>query len=507
MRSFDKNLLARLANLSEKELQEKILEPILFAEGFTNVRDVSGPGEKGKDLIAIKTELRRPFLYGIQLKKLRFSGKSSNPQSLAGMITQLKQLIDEPTIDPTTNQERLPDRAWFITPFAINRKVLETTLKRLQDLEHHNVTVIDGPLLLELALEHLPGTVLKLDADRNYRRGLKEFVNKIPESLAFRPGLKLLLDNLYVDISFTYGHFTLQAMANYPPKIQSSLLVNATKDEISDLIKVCKIFTKEPVNILDPPKRKANDKEVYLLQTTKTKKTREVEVNIQPIFSSIISKVKDYLNSIEKLTLNEMTELQCTNIVKKGIGLSNDVMALQRLSIARKSGGLFEPADFLDRLKFGSLCVSPEQILKIRTNICITGPPGAGKTTLLRRLVQTMSANDHYALPVMLPLLRLKDISPEKLVDACIDELSMVGYKIKKKDLLAKAKKGKVNFFFDGLDEVGSNAQQVMETIRQFSNVNSKCQVILTIRDTFSLMPWEQAFHIHIRPFNDETTA
>jgi len=63
-----------LIRLPERKLQSRIVEPLLRALGFTNVRDTSGPAEWGKDLIATKhTQFGNTELYAIQLKKYRIT--------------------------------------------------------------------------------------------------------------------------------------------------------------------------------------------------------------------------------------------------------------------------------------------------------------------------------------------------------------------------------------------------------------------------------------------------
>jgi len=94
--------IERLARLSETDLQRKIIEPLLRSEGFTSVRQTSGPNDKGKDLIALKEDFGKPKLYGIQIKKFKFSGKHDDSRGLANVITQLKQVFAEPVKDPLT---------------------------------------------------------------------------------------------------------------------------------------------------------------------------------------------------------------------------------------------------------------------------------------------------------------------------------------------------------------------------------------------------------------------
>ena len=51
---FNYEAAIELTNLSEKDLQGTIVEPLLRALGFENVRDNSGADEKGKDIASDK---------------------------------------------------------------------------------------------------------------------------------------------------------------------------------------------------------------------------------------------------------------------------------------------------------------------------------------------------------------------------------------------------------------------------------------------------------------------
>ena len=66
--SFKSIAIKELLQFSEIELQGEVIEPLLRALGFENVRDNSGSGEKGKDIVATKySEFGRNKLYAVQI--------------------------------------------------------------------------------------------------------------------------------------------------------------------------------------------------------------------------------------------------------------------------------------------------------------------------------------------------------------------------------------------------------------------------------------------------------
>jgi hypothetical protein len=116
-----------LIELSEKDLQRSIVEPLLQALGFSNVQDTSGPTERGKDLIATKhTQFGTTELYAIQLKKYKATGKATSRDSLGHLLVQLRQAALEPVLDPATNVRRPPDRLIFITPYPLAHQARES---------------------------------------------------------------------------------------------------------------------------------------------------------------------------------------------------------------------------------------------------------------------------------------------------------------------------------------------------------------------------------------------
>src|ERR1051325_6644881 len=88
--------LEDLVALDELSLQQRVVMPLLVSMGFGNVRDNSGSGEHGKDVIATKEDLSGTLLYAFQIKKIQFTAKAGTSRSLGRHIDQLGQTLQEP---------------------------------------------------------------------------------------------------------------------------------------------------------------------------------------------------------------------------------------------------------------------------------------------------------------------------------------------------------------------------------------------------------------------------
>ncbi len=254
-----------LTNMSESDLQSRIVEPLLRFLDFTNVRDNSGPGEKGKDLVAVKYEFTKPKLYSIQIKKLKLTGKAFGTNSLNNVVSQLRQTMLEPVLDSLSNIYRIPDRGVFITPFQINREAFESAIKQVAELERREITIIDGPVLVDLVLKFMPDALPEIGREIIYKMQLAKTIDNIPESTAF--GLKedLSLDNIYVDVDVLVG---MAARVTLTTKSQIIPLIDSEIQSIQEFFKTW--IKEEPplkiheVSTMEVTKRREELKEMEL---------------------------------------------------------------------------------------------------------------------------------------------------------------------------------------------------------------------------------------------------
>jgi len=161
----DDALLKKLQRLTEHELTEQVLLPLFAKLGYDKVDYHGGPYEAGRDLICWgHTEIGDRKVAVAQVKRCPISARSKGSQSFAEVVNQLAQATEKeiPDVDGTTF---LPSDAYFITPFCVTTRALETRIEAYQVLRSCRATVIDGTRLCGLVRKHLPDLAAKLSGD------------------------------------------------------------------------------------------------------------------------------------------------------------------------------------------------------------------------------------------------------------------------------------------------------------------------------------------------------
>lgn len=149
-------ILARLQEFPERQLTFDVLIPLLRTFGFDKVEHHGGPYEEGKDLICWRTdELGLIELAVAQVKKYQPTAKSSDEKSFSEVVTQLQQAAERavPNTDGTTY---FPALIYFITPFPVETRALQSRFEGYSSLKPRRVKIIDGPLLAKLIRQNLP---------------------------------------------------------------------------------------------------------------------------------------------------------------------------------------------------------------------------------------------------------------------------------------------------------------------------------------------------------------
>jgi hypothetical protein len=534
--SYKEMTLEALSSLSEKDLQSKIIEPLLRAKGFTHVRDTSGFNDKGKDLVAIKEEFGKFKLYAIQIKLIKIIGKHSDPKSLIHLLNQFDQVFSEPVIDPLTNEMRKPDRCIFITPFAIKHSALESAISKMKDLERREITIVDGPLLVDEVLKYIPDSLYHVNTEYKYRIKLVEAANRITESRAFGIGDDLFLDDIYISMNINQDNDNILNIdpSSFQKNIPGFYVLNPNEltelEDISKSWKVDKYFwevdsdDKHPHvrnlrnelnnKIAEKKFRLKNSKpQSWIKSSTESKENLEREIIalqnskifkvdfsiLFPTLSRLFVAHRKRFKSINDTKSNTII----TNIFIENIEINNKFKKLKLNNLVKKCCPFF----YVNPRQEGydNSEVASSILLKINHPVIIRGAPGAGKTTLLRKLSQEAASINMNQLPILIYLIKINKIGTEEdLIKELLSELQRLGYNITKKILTKLMTEGKCRIFLDGLDELGREAEETYRIIKELSNNFKKCPILITVREGIKLEAWNEILNIKISSFDSE---
>ena len=158
-----------LRSLTERELCELALLPLLSAQGYSEIRYTHGKLEGGKDIVFCSADpLAGKMLYCATVKRAPLTGAVTGSRAIREVLYQVKQALTQPYLNPFDAKEAFPERVYVITPHEITNEATESIKGELRDLSNH-VFFIDGPLLLSMIDRDLPDLLASLaDSELRY---------------------------------------------------------------------------------------------------------------------------------------------------------------------------------------------------------------------------------------------------------------------------------------------------------------------------------------------------
>lgn len=488
---FYANATKELAELSERDLQSLIVEPLLKRKGFKQVRDNSGPTEKGKDLVAIKDdEFGRNLLYAIQLKKFAPTANVASSRSFGAILAQLHQALSEPVLDPLLNEMRVPDQVVFVTPYEVKQNVRDAFREQLRRLELRNVVVLDGISLVDQIRDHMPEAIDVFSMSTQYSMRLAKSLNRITEAAVAFDQDELELNNIYVSTSLSQSQAMLHLLATGKARPIGPQVIVADEEDI-ELFTGIDTRWKSHLRVWDPPRKKRGATRIAPKAFQKY-----VEIDLSPLVKDVRQAAIAYYNDLKEIDQSDSAEERCTEIVAAGMQLTAEIDNLMDVRLVADNWPTFKTS-------LTPPSITAENLVKVRHCIHVRGAPGAGKTTLLRRIAMQLKSQ----VPVFVPLVTIRDVSEHGLVNACIKSLTTLGYHKRNSELspdkfCSLVRAGEFRLFLDGLDEAGSQAAELMDTIKAFAKACPACPVVLSSRDTYNFRSWPVAFEVRLSPFD-----
>lgn len=154
-------LLSKLQDMSEADFTELALIPLFKSMGY-RVDYHGGPAEGGKDLICRKGgDFGFQEVSVIQVKKTTASAAAGKSNSFAGIVYQLQQAAEK-KVPSLTGIAQVPTYVYFITPYEIDTRALESRFEGVASLAPRGVRILDGRIVVNELIRLLPDIAEKI---------------------------------------------------------------------------------------------------------------------------------------------------------------------------------------------------------------------------------------------------------------------------------------------------------------------------------------------------------
>jgi hypothetical protein len=164
MATTDLDLIKRLQQMSEAELQHLIVLPLLRELYPSSVIEAThGSQEAGRDIVVLT---KHPVLTGdciicVQLKNHRLTTGASGPYCLSTILNQL-QTAKRTGVISESGVKLWPNEVWLMTPYAFAEVERRQTRDILEEIQKLNGRIIAASQLELLIRTHAPDLVEKL---------------------------------------------------------------------------------------------------------------------------------------------------------------------------------------------------------------------------------------------------------------------------------------------------------------------------------------------------------
>jgi hypothetical protein len=201
-------LLQRIREMLESDFTKIILIPLFTKMGY-EVDYYGGPAEGGKDLIMWRAgDFDTRDLIVVQVKKTKFSAAAASGSSLSGIVNQLQQ-ASEKEVPYKSGEKTLPHGVYFITPYQIDTRALESRFEKVRELASRRVRVLDGVDIFNQLQKLLPDLVDEIcGSDFSIKNNLLTNLSNADLLSALNYRKEKRIDEFYSDLDFGVGRVT-----------------------------------------------------------------------------------------------------------------------------------------------------------------------------------------------------------------------------------------------------------------------------------------------------------
>jgi hypothetical protein len=510
--------LADLAQFSVRQLQANVVEPILRSLSYEAVKDVSDAHGLRCQLVAVRPlDFGRTELHLIVIEKADV--RKDEPRALSSLLKRLARIAEQKVADPRSSTSVEPDRIVFFTPYALPRGGKRT---RDNDRSSARVDLVDGEAILSAAAQKAPDVLAHLGRRARYFLNADKDLDRVKESrIALDLTNELSLDKIYVAMDIRHSNDAITRLAQRALWSVGGKLVQADADDLAVLRRIGDLVHQHPhVRAPDAEDPAARD----LVNRLGYSRVSEEGVHrtTQSLAYVDIDALLSALQAQIRLAFDAVTdELRAPGTLSASV---REVIRIRKVWRRLRAVPLFqrewERDAFAESANPRGRCALSQpwrpsgrplgvlDLLEIEAPIQILGPAGTGKTTLLRRLGQTLARDRGGLVPVFVRLAFVEATSRDAVVDACTKALVALGFfgqataSVETGAFVREMKAGGFVLLFDGLDEAGSRAAELLHVLESLATDFPRARLLVTSRETAPR--FRDAFIVRVLPFRDE---
>jgi hypothetical protein len=209
------DLISKMQSLSEIDLTDDVIIPLLSKLGFAKVEYTGGVSEGGKDIVCYGPDkFGDREIVAIQVKKIVPSAAANSRGNFSEIVTQLAQASEKPVYLPDGTSQ-IPHQVLFITCQPIEKRSLESRFERYAELRTKNLRIIDGVKLAELLYQNcddicfrLTGSLAKLSRMSSQKLGNEPLLRAINSTT------KIPIEQFAIDLDISTGRPNVLRLLN-----------------------------------------------------------------------------------------------------------------------------------------------------------------------------------------------------------------------------------------------------------------------------------------------------